>query len=73
MKKFNNLLKFTDFETLDNNNNKPTKRTEIGGDILNEHHMNTIVQKTDYITDNIVNISPELINTIYNLIENEIE
>jgi hypothetical protein len=71
-KKLNNLLKFSDFDSLDNNK-KSTKRTEIGGDILNEHHMTTKEDKTSYINDKINMVSDELIDTIYNLIESEIE
>lgn len=71
-KKLNNLLKFTEYDNLSINKDK-TKRTDIGGDILKEHHMFTPEDQKGYIIENLDFISDDLIKTIYDLIEVEIE
>lgn len=69
--KLNNLLSFKEHDKL-TDTKKYTKRTQVGGDILMEHHLNSPVEKKIYIEENLDNISDELIDTIYNMIEDEV-
>lgn len=71
--KLNNLLGFNEYDKLDRNDlDKSTKRTEIGGDILKEHHMHTAEDQKEYILTNLDFISDDLVKTIYDLMENEL-
>jgi hypothetical protein len=70
--KLNNLLKFTEYDNLSVNKDK-TKRTDVGGDILKEHHMHTPEDQKSYIINNLEFVSDDLIKRIYDLIELEIE
>lgn len=70
--KLNNLLNFKEYDKL-GCTKKITKRTDVGGDILMEHHKNTPDGKKSYIKQNLNGISDKLIDKIYNLIESEIE
>lgn len=70
--KLNNLLSFKDHEGL-KTYKKATKRTDIGGDVINEHHKTSISGKKTYIKNSLGTISDELVTKIYNLIEGELE
>lgn len=70
--KLNNLLGFNEYDKLNNDIDKSTKRTEIGGDILKEHHLYTPEDQKEYILTNLDFISDDLVKTIYDLMENEL-
>jgi len=71
--KLNNLLDFNEYDKLSCCDlKKPTKRTEIGGDILKEHHKTSVEGKLAYIINNLSDASPEMINSVYNMLEGEI-
>ena len=70
--KLNNLLSFKDHTGL-KLFKKSTKRTDIGGDVVNEHHKNTPSSQKAYIVDKLGDASDGLITKIYNMVEKEVE
>lgn len=69
--KLKNLLNFKEYDKL-SDDRQPTKRTDIGGDILKEHHMFDSDNQRGYIMDNLDFISDDLVKTIYDLMEDEL-
>jgi hypothetical protein len=71
--KLNNVLGFDEYAKLGNDQlKKKTKRTEVGGDVLNEHHRTTREGKLAYVMDNLDQASDELIDSFYDMLENEL-
>lgn len=70
-KKLNNMLKFNEYDKFEKLDGK-TKRTEIGGDVLKEHHRTTRSGQLAYIVDNLDDVSDDLVTIIYDMMENEL-
>jgi hypothetical protein len=66
--KLGNLLNIEEFDKL-HGKQKPTKKTEIGGFAVLEHHIADMDGQIDFIKKNLENCNKKKIKKIYKLVE----
>jgi len=67
--KLSNLLNFKEYDNLQSKK-KPTKKTEVGGFAVLEHHIVGKDDQIDFIKKNLENCGKKKIQKIYELVEN---